>query len=53
MAHPAVPTLIFGSLCLLDAALVYACHPEAPVDGLMPDTLADLEDEDEEEEEGD
>lgn len=44
MSHPAVPTALFGSLCLVDAVVIYACLPETS--GVaMPDTISDVEDE--------
>ena len=41
--HAAVPTCLFGILCLLDAVVIYACLPDTSC-GSMPDTIADVED---------
>lgn len=42
--HAAVPTAVFGSLCLIDAIIIYAFLPETSGTA-MPDTISDVEDE--------
>lgn len=41
--HAAVPTCLFGCLCLMDAVVIYTCLPDTSLSS-MPDTISDVED---------
>ena len=41
--HPAVPSVLFGTFCLIDAVIIYFFLPETTCDS-MPDTISDIDD---------